>query len=218
MYSLPDPLLTLTSSPPSKPAWKAAVRRAITSYWHRKLVNEASALPSLQFLRPSFIPLGCGSHPLWSTCGASSTAVRAATVQARMLSGRYRTDWLRRHWTGESGACRLPSCTSPRGDLIHLLSGACTALTPTLSSTLQYWNRSLSTVPHLLPPVQTALLASPEAFITFLLDPSTDPAVLGLVQVYGVGILDIFFRLSRSWIWAAHRRRLVLLGLHMFLL
>ena len=22
--------------------------------------------------------------------------------------------WMRRHWTGESGACRLPTCTSPR--------------------------------------------------------------------------------------------------------
>jgi hypothetical protein len=134
-----------------------------------------------------------------------------------MISGRYRTDWLQRHWTGESGACRLPSCTSTRGDLPHLLSGACPALAPTLASTLQYWGETLSTLPHLLPPVQTALLASPEAFTTFLLDPSTDPGVLVLVQLHGTNILDIFFRLSRSWIWAAHRRRLQLLGLHMFL-
>ena len=216
-YSLPDPLLTLTSSPVSKLAWKGAVRRAITAFWHRKLVSKAKALPSLQFLRPSFIPLDCGTHPLWTTCGASATSVRAATVQARMLSGRYRTDWLRRHWTGESGACRLPACTSSRGDLPHLLSGACCALAPTLARTLQYWFKSLSTFPHLLHPVQTALLASPEAFTTFLLDPSTDPGVLSLVQVYGQSILNNFFRLSRSWIWAVHRRRLVLLGLHMFL-
>ena len=216
-YSLPDPLLTLTSPPTSKPAWKGTVRRAVTAYWHSKLVAEAKALPSLLFLRPSFIPLGTGAHPLWTTCGSSPTAVRAATVQARMLSGRYRTDWLQRHWTGESGACRLPSCSSPRGDLPHLLSGTCPALAQTLAGTLHYWRECLSTLPHLLPPVQAALQATPEGLTTFLLDPSTDPGVIGLVQLHGTGILDTYFRLSRAWIWAAHRRRLQLLGLHQYL-
>ena len=96
-YSLPDPLLILTSPPTSKPAWKATVRCGVIASWHGKLVAEAENLPSLLFLRPSFIPLGTGSHPLWTTCGSSSTAVRAATVQARMISGRYRSDWLQRH-------------------------------------------------------------------------------------------------------------------------
>ena len=175
-------------------------------------------LPSLLFLRPSFIPLGRGAHPLWTTCGSSPTAVRAATVQARMLSGRYRTDWLQRHWIGESGACRLPSCSSPRGDLPHLLSGTCPALAQTLAGTLHYWRDCLSNLPHLLPPVQAALQATPEGLTTFLLDPSTDPGVISLVQLHGTNIIDIYFRLSRSWIWAAHRRRLQLLGLHMYLM
>ena len=88
-YSLPDPVLTLTSPPLSKPAWKGTVRRAVTAYWQSKLVTEAKALPSLEFLRPAFFTLGRGTHPLW----------------------------LRRHWTGESGACRLPSCNTTKGDL-----------------------------------------------------------------------------------------------------
>ena len=133
-YSLEDPLLTLTSPPSSKTAWKTKVRSAVTAYWHRKLTAAASNLPSLLFLCPSFLSLGRGTHPLWVTCGSSPTAVRAATVQARMLSGRYRTDWLRRHWTGESGACRLPACTFNQGDLPHLLTGACPALAPSLST------------------------------------------------------------------------------------
>ena len=206
-----------TSPPSSKAAWKTQVRSAVTAYWHRKLTAAASNLPSLLFLRPSFLPLGRGTHPLWVTCGSSPTAVRAATIQARMLSGRYRTDWLRRHWTGESGACRLPACTSNQGDLPHLLTGACPALAPSLTKTLQYWDRSLSPLPHLLPPVQTALQASPHAFTQFLLDPSTDPKVISLVQLHGRGILDVYFRLVRSWIWTAHRKRLQLLGLDMYL-
>ena len=103
------------------------------------------------------------------------------------------------------------------GDLPHLLSGSCPALAQTLVGTLQYWQECLSTLPHLLPPVQAALLSGPEAFTTYLLDPSTDPSVISLVQLHGTGILDTYFKLSRSWIWAVHRRRLQLLGLHMYL-
>ena len=154
---------------------------------------------------------------MWATCGSSPTAVRAATVQARMISGRYPTDWLRRHWTGESGACRLPACTSTQGDLPHLLSGACTALAPTLARTLQYWNKCLSPLPHLLPPVQAALQAIPHTFTKFLLDSSSDSSVISLTQLHGKDILNTFFRLSRSWIWAAQRRRHQLLGLHIYL-
>ena len=157
-YSLPDPLFTLAFPPSSKSTWKAKVKSAITAHWHKKLATEASNLPSLQFLRPSFLPLGRGTHPLWATSGSSSTTVRAATVQARMLSGRYRTDWLRRHWTGESGPCHLPTCNSTQGDLPHLLSGACTALAPTLARTLQYWEKCLSPLPHLLPTLSQSCL------------------------------------------------------------
>ena len=97
------------------------------------------------------------------------------------------------------------------------LSGACPALAHSLARALLYWRKCLSSLPHLLPPVQAALLSSPEAFTTFLLDPSTDPGVISLVQLHGPGVLEHYFRLSRSWIWAAHRRRLLLLGLHTYL-
>ena len=50
-----------------------------------------------------------------------------------------------------------------------------------------------------------------------MLDPSTIPGVLSLVEVHGTGILDTFFCLSQSWICAAYWRRLLLLSLHMFL-
>ena len=195
------------------------MKTAVCQYWHRKLAAQAASLPSLCHLRAAFLPLGRGAHPLWSTCGSSSSATRAATVQARMLSGRYRSDWLRRHWgPGESGACRLPSCTFPQGDLEHLLTGACPALAPALARTLQHCTTFLSTNPALLSTVQAALAREPSHFVSFILDPSTDQAVLSLTQQHGSGILAPLFRFSRAWIWAAHRDRLRLLGLHQYLI
>ena len=103
-------------------------------------------------MRLSFLPLGRGAHPMWWTCYSSSSAVWAATVMAKMLSGRYRSCWLRRHWTQESGACRLPGCGQVPGDVAHLLSGECPALQPYLATTLQHLSEMLAPHPHLLHP------------------------------------------------------------------
>ena len=54
---------------------------------------------------------------------------------------------------------------------------------------------------------------------SFFLDPSTNPKVIALVQRYGKGpVLGPLFRVSRAWIWSAHRARMRLLGLERFLL
>ena len=218
MYSLQDPLLTLSSPPASKAAWKSLTKPRVTAYWRTKLIAEASALPSLQFLRPAFLALGRGAHPVWQTCGPSSSAVRAATIQARMLSGRYQTDWLRRHWAGTSGACCLPGCDTSPGDLVHLLTGACPALAPTMARTLSNCLDFLSPHPLLIPPLQAALTDTPLNFVSFVLDPSCNPAIILLSQHHGTStILPPLFRFSRAWVWAAHRTRLRLLGLNQFL-
>ena len=86
----------------------------------------------------------------------------------------------------------LPTCTSNQGDLPHLLTGTCPELAPSLTKTLQYWDRSLCPLPHLLPPVQTALQASPQAFTQFLLDPSTDPGVISLDPIM-TNMLNIMY-------------------------
>ena len=52
----------------------------------------------------------------------------------------------------------------------------------------------------------------------FLLDPSTNPQVISLVQQHGQGpVLGPLFKVSRAWIWSAHRSRMRLLGLEKFL-
>ena len=96
---------------------------------------------------------GLGPHPLWWTCGSSPSAVRAATVQAKMLSGRYRTCWLRRHFgVGESGSCRLPGCGMVQGDTAHLLSWECPALLPFLTQTVSHLKHLFTSCQHLVLP------------------------------------------------------------------
>ena len=135
-----------------------------------------------------------------------------------MLSGRYRSCWLRRHWTGESGACRLPACGQVPGDVAHLLSAECPALQPYLATTLPHLLAMLSPNKELLLPLLCAVNGGREAATSFFLDPSTNPMVIALVQQYGQGpVLGPLFRVSRAWIWSAHRARMRLLGLERFL-
>ena len=217
-YSLPDPLLVLTSPIP-KQRFKTLVKTALRSYWHAALVTQSATLPSLQYLRPFFLPLGTGPHPLWWTCGSSPTAVRAATVQAKMLSGRYRSCWLRRQWTEESGACRLPGCGAVPGDVAHLVSAQCPALQPQLVSTLNHVKEILAPQPELLSLLQAALNSDSQAATRVLLDPSTDPQVIRLYQIHGQdNVLRPLFRACRAWLWATHRTRMRLLGLEHYLI
>ena len=63
----------------------------------------------------------------------------------------------------------------------------------------------------------TALHGDREAVSIFMLDPSTDPLVIQLVQLYGsVNVLVPLFQASRAWVWSAHRARMRLLGLEQY--
>jgi hypothetical protein len=118
----------------------------------------------------------------------------------------------------ESGACRLPGCGLVPGDVAHLLSGECPALQPYLATTLHHLLDMLSPHPHLLHPVLVALHGDREVVTTFFLDPSTDPSVIRLVQLYGQAlVLPPLFLAARAWVWCAHRARMRMLGLEHYL-
>ena len=77
----------------------------------------------------------------------------------------------------------------------------------------------LSPNKQLLPLMLNAILSDKDSFTTFILDPSTNPTVIALVQQYGQGpVLGPLFQVSRACIWSAHRTRMKLLGLERFLL
>ena len=121
LYGLPSPLAML-QDPIPKPKFKALVKSRVVDYWEVKLRSDALSLSSLKFFHPHYMSL-LKPHPLWTTCGANPFEVNKAIVQARMLSGRYPTDKLVRHWSkNKSCVCLLLGCSgSALGSLEHLL-------------------------------------------------------------------------------------------------
>ena len=177
------------------------VRSRILHFWHSKLVHSAMLKPSLKYLRIEFLPLVCGPHPLWLSCQGSPSALEAAKI----LSGRYRDDYLLSKFNNSSGRCTLGSCTYFPGDVTHYLSGDCPYLTHQLQSTLDHSLKYLSEFPLLIPPTLHALSQSTEEKVSFILDPYSYGQVIPIRQKYGAQSVWPLFKLSRSYIWCMHR-------------
>ena len=117
-YNLPHPL-ALLQSPPSKESHKRLVKQHVIDYWEVNLRTKASALLSLTYFHPNYMSLS-SPHPIWTTAGPSPYQVCMSTIQAIMLSGRYRTELLCSHWSqNKSGYCIAPSCKS-QGKVVYL--------------------------------------------------------------------------------------------------
>ena len=119
MYQLPHPL-SLLDSPLPKEAAKQLFRFKVTDFWQTKLRNDAEGLPSLEYFKPQFMSLS-RPHPIFQACGSNSYEICKLIVQIRMISGRFRTDKLARHfYPGSDGNCSLCSQNIP-GSLSHIL-------------------------------------------------------------------------------------------------
>ena len=98
------------------------------------------------------------------------------------------------------------------GDRIHLLSGECPALQPTLKLAMV---RGLSMLQHnaeLHEIAQAALRKSPLDIAKFLADPTTEPEAIAYKQKHGSKSIFPLLRFSRSYIWAMHRQHMRLKG------
>ena len=136
-----------------------------------------------------------------------------------MLSGRYVTDQLARHWRGNSsGMCTTPSCPGTEvGSLEHLLL-FCPALEQertqikTLCSNIALESNDLHTIIHSVMCTDTSV----DTVIQFLLDCSSLPAVIRARQALGDLIIDRLFYLTRTWCYTMHRSRMIKLGLQQY--
>ena len=138
-----------------------------------------------------------------------------ATIQAKILSGRYRTGVLTRYWKSSSqkGFCTLsPACALAIDDFNHILVD-CPALTYA-REWLTDFTVKFST--HLPFNVQNVLLQKSDIFypffVTFMLDCSSDPEVILLHQDMGFSVLEALFYVILTWTYILHRERLKLLG------
>ena len=128
--------------------------------FERELRAEAAQLSSLVYFRPQYMSL-VKTHPVWSSAGSSPSKVTMATVQAQMLSGRYRTESLCSKWKPEcTGVCLLsPLCSSTPEDLKHILQD-CIALIPTRQNLLVFTRRYCENFPDM------------SSLVFYFLDPS----------------------------------------------
>ena len=206
-YRLPDPLI-LIKNPPSKAVFKKKYKTNVIVYWEQKLRSHASGLRSLLYFKTSFMSLS-SVHPLWSTCSSNPYEVNKAVVQARMLSGRYRTQSLRSHFDSENVPhCKLCSSNEVE-NLTHILI-ECQALESIRINVIRGWLETQQ--PSILNTVLESL--HDELSVQFLLDCSVLPSVIVLTQTINENIvLPLLFKLTRNYCFNLHKGRQKLLGL-----
>ena len=210
LYNLPSPL-QLLSNPLSKAAFKSQVTLKVIDHWQDILRKEASPKTSLLFFNPSYMSLST-PHLLWTTCSSNPFETNKATVQASLLSGRYKTDYLSRHWNHSNphGFCLLCPEKLLFGTVQHFLLH-CEALSEQRSKLVDLWSKHTEDDGHLYQLLHQLLQSSPEHLVQFLLDPSAVPQAVTLCQKKLVTFDNLFY-LTRTWCYGLHRRRLQLLG------
>ena len=212
-YSITDPL-TLLSNPPTKSSFNRSAKSKVIDFWETKLRSDATLLSSLTFFKPEFYSL-TKPHPIWTSAGNNPHESEKACCQARMISGRFRTCWLARHWSGDSsGSCSLPSChlNPTPGTLAHILL-ECEDLSIARQGVYALWANYLRDKPYLFPIVRRYTVeCSDIEKIQFILDCSVLPDVIALHQRLGKMVHDSLFYLTRSLCYSIEKTRSKLLG------
>ena len=137
--------------------------------------------------------------------------------QARMLSGRFRTCWLSRHWSGKSdGFCSLPNCQDIQplvlSSLLHILTD-CVDHSPSRQRVFSMWHEFLRDKPHLFPIIKKYTVEStPDQLLQFILDCTVLPDAIALRQLLGSELHDTLLYLTRTLCFSKHKSRNKLLG------
>ena len=155
------------------------------------------------------------THPIWTSAGNFPYEEEKAKVQTRMLSCRYRTCWLRCHWSGDlNGFCQIPGCSETPGTLLHIATGQCPSLAQARLKAADSWCLFLAENPILVPLINNITLNDPKDFHAFLVDPTTNPGVISLAQEHkDIDVIGKFCYMTRTWLFILHKERLVLLDL-----
>jgi len=168
-YQLQHPHLLL-EQPPPKSLFKCHVKKAIIQFWENALRQEALELQSIKYFDVQSRGL---SNPdiMWVAAGNNSFEVRKCCILARMMSGRYRTDYFARHWSAnKQGLCLVPGCAGALGDIQHLLI-ECNALANVRTNTIELILNNASILFPLRCFLESLFQSNPETQCRFILEP-----------------------------------------------
>ena len=129
-------------------------------YWETVLRLEVDPRSSLSYFKPCYMSITT-SHPLFKTAGSSPSKVAMATVQATMISGRYRTEALCRHLSSNKRVCLLSrTCSDMLEDVDHIIR-LCSALHPTREKLMSFTVEYSSKMPNELKTLLLNLCSPP---------------------------------------------------------
>ena len=214
-YQLPHPILLLQEFLP-KTKLNRLVKSKVINYWELKLREEASNLKSLRYFKPEFMSL-TNPHPIWTSCNANPWQVHKAVTACRMLSGRYLTDQLQRHWThNKAGMCLLPLCLSPsEGSLEHILLH-CTSLHSVHQKMYNLCHKVSQESEELSTIINTIILSGDQLLVQLILDCTVLPDVIKTTATCGTYTRDRLLYIGRTWCHSIHSERMNQLGLFEF--
>ena len=196
-----------------KNRFKKLAKLKVTDYWRQMLVTECTSpsLTSLRYFNPQKASLH-KPHPIWTSTAGNSYECGKGTILARMVSGRYRTEMMRRFWsTNRSGYCLAPTCHLVQEDLEHLLV-VCPSMEHVRHRLHSLWCLKTADCPPLQRLIMQMLGSAPEILLRFILDSTALPQLITLVQVFGQEIQDRVCYLTRTWAFAIHRQKMKMLG------
>ena len=210
-YSLPHPHQLLLS-PPAASIFKCMVKKAVLKYWTDCFHNEASSLESLHLFHPMNYSLQ-HTHSVWTSAKGNPFECHKAVVLARMISGRYRTEKLVRHWstTNREGYCMLDSCNKIVGSLEHMLI-TCPGLQDVRQRMRRLYFEKTSILVPLQEIVSEVLSSSPEAQLQLILDHMAVDSIRGLSCLYGPTVNATLFYCSRTYVYYLQREKAKMLN------
>ena len=203
-YGFSHPLSYL-EMPPNKLQFRNLVKTQVVSYWHYELIQECKGLKSLKYFRPELYSL-TKPHYMWSNTGGKPYETSKATVQARMLSGRFRSEMFCRHFNSKNreGYCTASSCNNIPGTLEHILL-TCPSLNSTREQMYSMCLENTVMFPTLHQLIIDVLASSEETKTQFFLEPLSFQHVQQESESIGPQYIQTVSYITRTFVFRIYR-------------
>ena len=199
-YNLEDPLLYLQMDPPEKSSYKENILTKITSYYEKKLRQEALNNSRMTYFNVTTQGLRSRTHR--AICDLLTVyQVKLARPHIKMLMGDYATLAIKFIQSGGSPDCII--CTGNYRESICHLIASCSALAEERAQILtKYEQLCTDTIAKL---DLNQIIANEETFCQFVLDPTS--LNLKVMVNFNDPLVSEFFKLSREFCFLIDKLR-----------